>query len=311
MRFLTISLFIFYLIPSFGQTPIYVSFPDSNATWCAQRSFLNFGNPSSIHEYNYILEMKGDTTVNGIDYHKIYESGILTITQLPAGSPISTYYSNEYKGGIRESVNKVIYAISPISGNEGVLYDFNLSLGDTLPFASNLMVTSIDSIFDGNIYRTKYNISSIDTITWPDPMYYEHVSLIDGIGSTGGLLWSLGPYFEHWGILYEFNYNGSIYYQDSINTCNISLHQSDPKNDTPSINIYPIPCKDKLYIEISETNGELLHISILNMMGQLSIETYLGNGKHNLDIEELNPGFYIYQIDIKKGIIKTGKLIQQ
>ncbi len=310
MKSLPFLIFTFFAINAFGQTPSYVAFPDSNATWCAQRSYLNFGNPSDIRVYDYILEMKGDTTINGIDYHKIYESGILTITPLPAGSPVSSYYSNQYQGGIRESSNKEIYAISPISGNEGMLYDFNLSLGDTLPFASYLMVTSIDSIFDGTIYRTKFNISSIDTITWSSPGYYEHVSLIEGIGSTGGLLWSLGPYFEHWGTLSEFTIDNNVYYQDSMMSCNLSLNTVETFINEP-INIYPLPCIDILFVDFNHYKILTKKIVIYDILGKIVLDKILQEKKSELDLSKLESGIYIYKLFDENSFITSGKILKQ
>jgi hypothetical protein len=49
LLFLT-SLFLFPTRTQ-GQTSAYVPFPDSNATWCAQRSHLNMGPPRELIDY--------------------------------------------------------------------------------------------------------------------------------------------------------------------------------------------------------------------------------------------------------------------
>jgi len=309
MRFLTIFLFAIYFTRLSGQTPTYVSFPDSNATWCAQRSFLSLGPPDEIHVYNYIQTISGDTLINGQNYHKIYESGLFIRTPLPAGLPDSSFYLNLYEGCIRETSNKEIYYIDKFSNNEYLLYDFNIAIGDTLQFANSLKVTSIDSIYDGSIYRAKYNISSIDTITWSTPGYFEYVSIIDGIGSTGGLLWSLGPYFEHWGVLYEYTQNGSLFYLDSVFTCNLSLNLNEQTVDN-GIEIYPIPCYDKLNVILKEENLNA-NIFIYDITGKLLINEKLDKKRNELDLAKYKNGIYLFKIFDKIGYNYAGKFIKQ
>ena len=69
-------------------------------------------------------------------------------------------------------------------------------VGDTLP--SNIltpsnytMITRIDSILVAGNYRKQFFVSVVDTNMWYMPTHFEYVSIIEGIGGTNGLNWTL------------------------------------------------------------------------------------------------------------------------
>lgn len=293
-----------------GQSSAYIPFPDSSATWCAQRSHLNMGPPDELIQFDYLLSMAGDTVINGLTYHKIYESGLEIHTPLPTMFPDTSYYPERYAGCIREDSNKVIYFFHPLGITEGVLLDFNLAVGDTLYFEPYLMVTSIDSVFDGVQYRNRYNISSIDTNTWNTPFYYEHVSLVEGIGSTGGLLWSLGPYFEHWGTLLEFTQNGIVYYQDTLHTCNLVLGQQEDLHALWA-SVYPVPCGDVLHVALNGKEQKGARLSLSDLAGRVLLEKPLEPHETAVDVHGLKAGIYFYQIRDRRGGVTSGKWMKE
>ena len=310
MRNNLILLFCLIINNSLGQNPNWIQLPDSNASWCAQRGFLMTGNPDAFHTYNYIQTISGDTLINGLVYHKIYESGILDIMAIPPTTWTYTYYNNEYVGCIRENNNRQAYQIPKLFSVEIPLYDFNLQIGDTVPSSPSIIVSGIDSIFDGFDFRLRFKLSSADTTFWPGYGYFEHVSWIEGIGSTGGNFFSLGPYFERGGTLYEFTHNGIIYYQDSIGSCNLSLNYSEFSNQS-TISIFPNPVLDKLYIDIDNYFSERVSILVTDLSGRLIFNRQLQKGKNECNLENLASGIYIYKLCEGKSIIDSGKLLKQ
>lgn len=154
-----------------GQTNVYHPFPDTNAFW-GDRGWNIF--------YSYVCRntrfgLNGDTLINGKNYKKIYSLYDSTLT-----NPNSTYYA-----AIREE-NKRIYTIIGSSG-EQILYDFNLSLGDTITYYYSILfqtpdtfyrkVTTIDSILllDGK-YRKRYTLDPVINYSLSD-------IVVEGIGS--------------------------------------------------------------------------------------------------------------------------------
>ncbi|MBL0074033.1 MAG: T9SS type A sorting domain-containing protein [Bacteroidetes bacterium] len=305
--FIILFCLIFNNLP--GQNPSWTQLPDSNATWCAQRGFLVTGNPDAFHTYNYIQTIAGDTLINGLVYHKIYESGILDIMSIPPTTWTYTYYNNEYVGCIRENNNRQAFKIPSSSNVERLLYDFNLQIGDTVPSSPSIIVSGIDSIFDGFDFRLRFKLSSADTSFWPGFGYFEHVSWIEGIGSTGGNFFSLGPYFEHGGTLYEFTHDGIIYYQDSIASCGLTLNTDELAN-TVKAKIYPNPFQDKIEIDLDANISGEIHFEIFDLSGKKCSVLILKNKSNLFDLGQLRSGFYFYKLYSGDHCLKSGKLMK-
>src|SRR6185295_14800092 len=185
-----------------SQTSIYHPFPVSDAVWRENRS-------AEDASYSYLwTEQKfinGDTVIGGNTYHKIYETGILTLSlPLWAGGTFisSNPFYDTYQGAIREDLNHTIYIVLPFHPSEDLLYDFNLSAGDTIQNcylhsnAITILVQRIDSIFDGADYRKQFVLTG-DTVASAIP----YTTIIEGIGTTRGLLTTFEPPFDSDGLL--------------------------------------------------------------------------------------------------------------
>ena len=72
---------------------------------------------------------------------------------------------------------------------------------------------------------------------------------------------------------------------------------------TPSINIYPNPVNDRLYIETNETVEE---VTIYNVIGNVVCKMLNGhqtmdNGKQSINVSDLNDGVYFVKVKLDKG----------
>jgi len=309
MRNYSIILFCLIINNLPGQNPSWTQLPDSNATWCGQRGFLVTGNPDAFHTYNYIQTIAGDTLINGLVYHKIYESGILDIMSIPPTTWTYTYYNNEYVGYIRENNNRQAFKIPSSSNVERLLYDFNLQIGDTVPSTPSIVVSGIDSIFDGFDFRLRFKLSSADTTFWPGFGYFEHVSWIEGIGSTGGNFFSLGPYFEHGGTVIEYTHHGVIYYQDSISSCGLTLNHDELAN-TINVKIFPNPFQDKIKIELDTNIAGEFYFELFELSGKKCSVLKLQNKSNLIDFGKLRSGFYFYKLYDGNQCLNSGKLMK-
>ncbi len=127
----------------------------------------------------------GDTTINNFVYKKLYYSGFSSVHGLPR-EPVSGYYS-----AIRnDTINKkILYApAGHDAANTGyglILYDFNLSVGDSIGYNYSTnkkdIVTSIDTIIYCNREHRRFNTESGSN------------TLIEGIGSVNGLFPLVSP----------------------------------------------------------------------------------------------------------------------
>lgn len=166
---LTISTLNFNSVKA--QTNVYHFFPDSNAFW--QFEHVNYINPPYyLDQTRYGLN--GDTLIGSYNYTKLYSLFDSTLT-----STYSTYYA-----ALREE-NKKVYTIFNGSSAEYLLYDFNLSVGDTIHYNYSgtfaRVLASIDSVLllDG-AYRKRFNFNGAGSSAGPDVV-------IEGIGSNVGV----------------------------------------------------------------------------------------------------------------------------
>jgi hypothetical protein len=117
-----------------------------------------------------------------------------------------------YRGAYRQNIpQKEVYFVEPFTNQECLLYDFKLGVGDTVTGCYNpgscIIVSSVDSVLIGSNYRKRINLAT-------NPPY----SLIEGIGSTAGLLEPLCP-FEYIANLICFSQNGQTLYPDTVTDC--------------------------------------------------------------------------------------------
>lgn len=176
MRFTFLLLLNLTWFQSNSQSHIYHTFPATGGIWrvdWGEQSCFSSGSPQA----NYRYVMNGDSLLNGLSYHRIereFGSSIGCGPFYPQGFG--------YMGGLRDdSLNRKIYFIPRDSINEILLYDFGLTVGDTLPryfidlFGLNYTtITSIDSMLIGPGYRKAFH--TVDN------------TFIEGIGSLAGLL---------------------------------------------------------------------------------------------------------------------------
>jgi hypothetical protein len=120
----------------------------------------------------------------------------------------------------------------------------------------------------------------------------------------------LGPYFEHGGRLFEFTHLGTIYYQDSISLCNLSLNYSELPFIT-SINIFPNPVLDNLIIDINSYFSDRLSILVTDLAGKIILSKQLQMGKNECNLEDLAAGIYIYKLSDGISLIDSGKILKQ
>ena len=223
-KLLLFSTAVLALTVAHSQTAVYHPFPDTNAIW-AERVY-NIYNNGTAGETRYAL--KGDTIINAKNYKKIYSLKDSTIIDLPC-------CPSTYIGAIREQ-NKKVYAIIDTIP-EQLLYDFNLSVGDTITYyyhispnnitqvTFSLVTTKVDSILllDGK-YRKRWIFATASINA-----YYGD-TIVEGIGGIAqvGLF---SPFDSHsWVIGYMgqftcFKQNDTVLYlhNPTCNRCFCSL----------------------------------------------------------------------------------------
>ena len=174
-------LFFCLILPLGLQAQVYVPFistNDSSDTWMEMNSCTDF---SCFESFTNRYTIEGDTTIGSFQYSKIHkkvkhEKG----TDTGQWCTESVNYYEYYLGALREN-EKQVFLLPNFSSSEYLAYDFNLSVGDTLPSPDgNLsanpvgrIINAIDSVLAFGSYRKRFII---------DSRY-----VIEGIGASTGL----------------------------------------------------------------------------------------------------------------------------
>jgi len=283
-----------------AQTSVYHPFPDTNSVWSDDDD-----NIISNDYYHQKYGLKGDTSIGGKAYKKICS---LCSWDTNMTSSYNTYYA-----AIREE-NKRIYTV--IGNNpEQVLYDFNLTVGDTMFFyysqiesesdTFSRVVSAIDSIqlYTGQ-YRKRYTMANGINCYLPDVV-------VEGIGSISnvGLFNPFNNAICTCGDEYTFTCFkelDTVIYLNKLFCnycfCGLSVNVDNIKTQE-NIIIYPNPATDKLQIDLnSEVSGGNSYLKIYDVVGNLILEKNVVDNKTNLNVSSFPCGVYIVEVKTEKGI---------
>lgn len=260
------------------------NFPDSNAIW-------------SVYDQKYFVD--GDSTLNAVEYKKCYVSGDSIVT------------TGNFFALLREDIlTKKVFAISSGNAQEHLLYDFSLSIDDTVsvfplsfPFVWEpilVKVESVDSILIGDTFNRRLKIIGENS----NSGYEEY--WIEGIGSTMGIFNSGIVGIIVTDIFYPtllcFEKEGiTLFHNPNFNDCYenypVGLEETDLASQTKA---YPNPTNSTLLIE---SNVEILYFSILSVNGKMMMSGQMGKKSFHIDISSFPVGFYTLLLETRKGVL--------
>lgn len=288
-------------LTGFGQA--YQPFPTSNAMWRENSGGFQC---SCCSDFQYTIT--GDTVINSLTYHKIQKTGVKYLEDwMGSCSSNIAYAINQYAGCYRnDSINKKVFFIYPMTSSDTLLYDFNLSIGDTVPPSplndnGNIVniVTNIDSVYLGNVYRKRYQL---DSCMFPQQLYY-----IEGIGSTFGLLSTTRCPFEEIYNLLCFTENSLTVFPNNTTTCSVVTSITE-KLYASKFSVFPNPTSGTITIT---TDLQSYNISIFNSTGQLVLKKNIISHSYLFDISELPSGLYLIQFSENDEQLYKQTLIRQ
>ena len=230
---------------------------------------------------SYVTEIfwiEGDSVVNDMTYQKIWVS-------------MDSLQTQHYNGLLREESN-VVYYIQP-GNSEGVLYDFNLEIGDTISIvnifcfdAFPLTVYDIDTVEYFGMMRKRWHLGDHD---WPQEIW------IEGIGSHSGPLYSgfefciVCPFWE----LLCFHDQGTLQYISPDETdCYKTTVGKSENFEASALRIKPNPVKrgSKLFVD---SPFKIEALSLYNTSGQLLQKIQPTKNELNaFETNSLKPGMY-------------------
>jgi|GEM_PF-4303765 len=295
-----ISFFLFFSLKA--QTNVYFPLPVDSAYWIV--THYEYVNCSGIVEiFNYRIEK--DTTINSQTYHVVSRTFNSTYCTYPCcNNDFSYAYLRQ------DSLNKKVFCIIPSKGinNDSILYDFNLNVGDSIPYgiinSNNLLitVTGIDSFFYEGSYKKQYLL---------DPA---NISLIEGIGFTSGLIEPISDFPIDFHVLTCYvNGDSAVGDYPSPAICPLIITGiRENKFTREKIIIFPNPISDFSIIHFSEMQYECNSIIIYNAMGEPVLRKNFPGNEIKINRMEFQPGYYLVEVTSEKSMQKLYvKLIVQ
>lgn len=302
MKWFLIFLTSFFAQLSVGQTYVpFISTADSSDQWMDYQPCSYNGGGGCLEHYLTAYSVNGDTTINGENYAQIsaVEKHWLTEGIFGNGTcPANVDYSSFFAGGIRED-NMQVFFYDPVGNSEYLMYDFNLTIGDTVPDPSGYnfspeyhIIDSIDSILIDNSYRKRYILPEINGVP---------THIIEGIGASTGLLYFISSSLSCYSELSCYKENGMTIYPEGT-FCDMNLGVLE---DRLYMEISPNPASDILTIQSDV--GSTMEVEILNSFGQVVLKESLSELMNEMDVSQLSSGIYFVKILVegKVGVQKV------
>ncbi|MBL4716147.1 MAG: hypothetical protein COC01_03165 [Bacteroidetes bacterium] len=307
----------------------YIPFPDSNAIWFEQY-YLSCGSggvPLGWYEECDIIGINGDTIIDSKIYNKLYEV-----------RDSNLYFINaRYIGAIRENCSKQIFYFPKHANKETILFDFDISINDTVAysfkdstpsyewfgdtFIVSFYVDSITSklLIDG--YHKVWNTNMLYSTAYIDNYggKYNTMDWIEGIGSSAGLLY----YRQHLNLpegksttcvsektLVYYMHNGeTLYESDYLSVCQDYDRVNEIAYNVNPIIVSPNPFSNATTFHFDHSNNGEFDLRVYDTTGKLlRSESGINYKSFVFYRENLSSGIYFYKISGKKQIY-NGKLI--
>jgi len=226
---------------------------------------------------------------------------------------------NEWEpvGFIRQEGNQ--YYLRNLAGEEGLAYDFGVSVGDSLgienPFGAvpvSVIVTGIDSVWVEPAHEKRKRITISDY-----PYYIHQEQWIEGIGSlagltvsgmditllTGGDDYTLLCYYEEGEMLFQTELYSLCFYPI------VGIPESNFCGSGISIN--PNPVFGNSYLRINYTEIGSCTVIIHNSCGNIIRKIVLSiPGSMNINRTDFKAGIYFYTVT-SENFFYTDKFIVQ
>ncbi len=243
------------------------------------------------------FQFKGDSVINDTFYFKILES-----------YDSSNYNWTFTRQFIRQESSKIF--IRDYFGNDRILYDFNLKVGDTITQInmfeqeSDWILELIDSIELDNVWYKHYTFGILDCDGCPKDFWVEGIGSLFGVIHPGNLAIDFSTE-----LLCMRKGEDLIYINSEFNSCYIYAVQTEI-NQIKEFNIFPNPFISFTRIQLNEINpSDIRAIYLVNAYGKKIKEINLIKDYIQLERENLPSGLYFIQLIDKNNRIYSEKLI--
>ncbi len=238
------------------------------------------------HHLLYTIQVAGDTTIQGLSYHQLRQTGTNSITPLIGDppSPTTIVPIDSYVGAVRvDSAASRWWVVLPGAVEEVLLYRFDLEVGETVEGTYGAcggapIVTDIDAVwFHGRAHRR---------FILDGGFRY----LIEGVGASSGLLGHLCQFFEEYGCLQAYAQGDEHWH---VRGCEaIATGVAEAVRPSTSFSIFPNPSdgdRVALSFPADMPDGTPLLVRVLDLRGRTVMHQRLVVQHHRASLQ-LAPG---------------------
>lgn len=273
----------------------YIPFKTDSVVWS---DWVDLGPGGILHTYDHYRPV-GDTIINNTSYT------ILTKIRSTQNSPVPTFGNEETIGFYRnDSINKKVYFLPIDSTNEKLFYDFDLSIGDTLPdtyfyrkdFLNPFIIDSIgDTTLADSVRRKMYyydtSVNSFNTLLFPDRILVEGIGTLAGFASNFEGAYGLGNNST----LECYKVAGNVIYGFGCPPLPVSLDEVDIENI--SLFIYPNPSEGEFNLKFDKKIEKPEQLQLMNLNGQAVNFEIIENSSNQLKVRvNVPPGVYLLHL---------------
>jgi len=316
---LIFSIFAFLSVKSQQNFPL----PSENPFWTESHASLwtcTYSNECGGYYCTCTTPVyyKTDTVINGLTYNRLYSRGVchaIFAGGPPVGNcPFTFNYTNpESLFAIirQDTLNKTVFIWDGV--NDTLLYDFNnILVGQPYPptynnpIQNNLVVVSEDSLLLNHMYVKKWNLAMSFEGVVTDSAF---VSIIEGIGSSFGILANLVPPFENGDELLCFSKDNLVYYPDSTYNCDKTVDINE-QAVIQEFSIYPNPVQRTLTVETEYAHKNSCFVKIFSTEGREITRQEINSSTTSIDVSQLAKGFYIVQL-VNGNSVQSKKFVKE
>ncbi|NOX46585.1 MAG: T9SS type A sorting domain-containing protein [Chlorobi bacterium] len=304
MKEATITFTFALLISLFATSQTYHPLPESNTYW--QYEYLDTPDGCGCFGvcYKEQIGISGDTVINQTIYHKIELHHVGIGEDCTESPPVFIGYQGAFRNDVE---SKIAWHIPEGAQNEVLLYDFNLTIGDTVPIGIinpngyNMMVEDIDSVEVGNLFHKRLHLYG--ELNWGEMP----LQIIEGIGGQH----LINP-METW-VNFESGYwFNCVNIGDTISypySCEMIVG-NNPFKKTQSFEIYPNPSQGKFWIQNPKGKNEFLSIEVFNSFGKRLMEFETAEELMQIDLSDKPKGVYLIRIKSSKEVFNEKVIVQ-
>ena len=265
-----------------------------------------------------IYSIQGDTIIADTQYYKVYQR---TYYRPHCGnSPYFVEFEPPYNAGaprifalIREdTLEQTVWAkmcqdadrqYSTSPGNDTLLYDFRLGVGDTLrSFVTDFWPFRVEKIDTVNLYG-KFRRRFMDS------EYADEI--IEGLGGA-----AYGPFDLQTLLLNDGVYRLLDYCIGSLEDCGITEENPSAAfhHDLQSLSIYPTYAESTIGLNLSSGSPAISRIEILSTNGSSAyqqVDDFRGVYPVEIPVGHLPTGFYVLRVTFLNGDIAIGKFLKK